>query len=161
MNLYFNTERSVFFLDQTLLNVCWRMTGGIRVGTSVANDPVPPSYSSTASPKFNTDKIAFGDGYEEVSESGIRPVRRSFQLKWNRVPDVQAKALMRFLCGEGTHSIYNRRVSEWFYWLPPLQFHTTANQAPIRMTCLEAPSCTAEGWNSNTLTATFTESFEL
>lgn len=160
MQLFFNTERSVFFLDPTLENVCWKvLPSGQRVGLEDPLDPMPVSYETTLKPVTFADRLQFGDAYEQVTESGIRSSRRVYEVRFSQVPDARAIALQRFFRGEGINSIYYRRPTEWFYWLPPRPLRTPDMVAPLRFLCIDKWSVTPVTFNSNTVSATFEESF--
>lgn len=160
MQLYFNSERSVFFLDPTLQGVCWReLPSGQRVGLEDPADPMPVSYETTLKPVTFADRVQFGDGYEQVTESGVRSSRRVYEVRFSKIPDARAIALQRFFRGEGINSIYYRRPSEWFYWLPPRPLRTPDMVTPLKFICLDKWSVTPDTYNSNTVSATFEESF--
>lgn len=159
MNLYFNTSQSIFFRDPSLQGEAWRINeSGLRVGLIVPDDPMPVSYNSALKPKSLVDRVTLGDGYEQITESGVRSQKRLFEVQWNAISDARAKALQRFFLGEGSNSIYYRRPSEWFWWLPPTPLRTTSS-IPIRVICVENWACNAITWNSNNFSATFEESF--
>lgn len=159
MNLHFNGSLSVFFRDDTLRNISWKLdTNGQPVGTVVRDDPLPPSYSLPVEPRISLDRVSFGDGYEQVTESGINPVKLVFKVRWSHLRVQQATALFRFFNGEGISSIYYRRPSEWFYWKPPPPF-SMATSLPRRFICVEFP-VTLNQWNDSEIQATFEESFQ-
>lgn len=159
MNLFWNSSSSIFFRDQTLQGVCWKaLPDGRRVGLVVESDPNPPSYSTSLKPKTFIDRLQFGDGYEQITESGIRSTKRIYEVRWENIPDLRARAIQRFLLGEGSTSIYYRRPSEWFWWLPPLPLQTPG-MLPLKVVCVEGWSITPNTYNSNSVSATFEETF--
>lgn len=160
MNLYFNGTSSVFFQDSSLKDDAWRsLNTGERVGLVVRDDPFPPAYNSSVKPKTLIDRVQLGDGYEQVTESGVRSQKLMFDLRWTALSDKRITALQRFFTGEGTTSIYNRRPSEWFWWFPPTPL-SRGVVLPIKVLCVDGWSSTAVTWNSNDLSATFEESFQ-
>lgn len=159
MNLFWNTSQSIFFQDPTLIGKAWRsLPDGRRVGILNTDDPLPPSYDSRLKPKTLVDRLQFGDGYEQITESGIRSQKLIFDLRWTALEDEKARAIQRFLTGEGENSIYFRRPSEWFWWLPPKSLRTNST-LPIKVICVDNWEITPTTWNSNNVSATFEESF--
>lgn len=157
MNLHFNGPLSVFFQDTTLRNIAWKLSGiGQPTGIIVPDDPVPPSYGISGAPKATLDTVEFGDGYMQVTESGVNAVKRVFNVQWIHVRTEVGTALRRFFEGEGENSIYYRRPSEWFFWRPPKPF---ATDLPIKIITLELPKIEIVSWNDVNITAVFTETF--
>lgn len=156
MNLYFNSSRSVFLLDQNLRNIVWIVNDS---GQRVFRDGfIEPSYDSPKSPKTNLDKLQFGDGYEQVALAGINPVQDSFELTFSKKRRALAVAMDRFFRGEPEGSIYNRNPSEWFWWIPTYPLAILGSQ-PIKVRC-ENWKVVPVSWDSVNVTATFTQSFE-
>jgi len=115
-------------------------------------------YQTSLKPKTLIDRVQFGDGYEQVTESGTRSQKLVFEIRWENIDDARAIALQRFLRGEGSTSIYYRRPSEWFWWYPPAPLRTP-NMRPMKFTCIDNWTVTPITFNSNSVSATFEESF--
>lgn len=161
MNLYFNTTSSVFLNDPTLENIVWKWvnpaTKVAKAMMSATGEPIPPSYGTRVNPEISVDVLTLGDGYEQVTEAGIRPIRKKLSLVFaGRRPEV-TRALDRFFGGDlGT--LYDRRPSEWFYFKVPFPFDD-ANAQPRKFRCQQY-SIEPVTYQSNTVSAEFVESFE-
>ena len=122
MNLHFNTEHSIFRFDPSLEGLVW-YTVGAEFKFYDGRQVIAASIRSGYSPEVTLDKVQFGDGYEQVTESGINPVRDKFDIVFDKKPRAVTRALKRFFNGEpGMGTIYDRRPSEWFFWLPPYPY---------------------------------------
>jgi phage-related protein len=157
-NLHFNGPQSVFLQDSTLEGIVWNWTNNQRV-------PVYPgeilklSYGTRSDPQVTVDRLAFGDGYEQITESGIRPVKLKFNVIFGRQRPAVVRALIRFFTGEyGTGTIYDRRPSSYFYFKVPYPWDDE-NAQPRKFICLNFPM-EPQTFHSNNVTATFEEVFQ-
>lgn len=157
MNLYFNTDQSVFFQDPTLANIAWRLVEGVPTSfEAMPIGPIVPSYNSGYEPEMLQTRLQLGDGYVHVSEAGIQSSRLMLSLNFNnRRPEV-IKALHRFFLGDGSRSIYNRRPSEWFYYMIPPGF---PREGEVRR-FLATYSGSMPSYQASSLTVRFEESFQ-
>jgi phage-related protein len=161
MNLYFNTDKSVFMSDPTLENIVWKWvnpsTKTAKTAMSTTGEPIPLSYGTRHTPEVTVDTLTLGDGYEQVTEAGIRPVRKKITVVF-KAREVQViRALIRFFEGDpGT--LYDRRPSEWFWFKLPYPYDD-ANARPRKWRCISFNS-EPETYNANTMTCEFVESFE-
>ena len=110
MNLYFNTYKNPFRLDETLIGA---------YPTNDADFPIRFSYGSSFEFKPLVDEVKFGDGYAQRSSSGIVRDTRECRLVFDKRRRVVARALRRFFLGDLTSTIYNRTPDEFFYMLLP------------------------------------------
>lgn len=157
-NLYFNTEKSVFRFDPSLQNVVWKSSGG-SITFLEGEQVIRASLESDSAPTFALDIVQFGDGYDQVTESGINAVRDHFNVKFDKKNRAITYALQRFFKGESTGSIYNRRVSEWFWWLPPYPFYQNSRNKPVKVRC-EEYSCSPVDYDAWTTSVKLIQSFE-
>lgn len=161
MNLYFNTSKSVFMLDPTLENLVWKWvnpsTKITKTFVSTTGEPIPISVGSRLNPEVTLDILTLGDGYEQVTEAGLRSVRLKLDVIFaKRQPEI-AWALNRFFRGDAG-SLYDRRPSEWFWFKVPYPFDD-ANAQPRKFRCISFPT-EPIAFHANTLTCEFVESFE-
>lgn len=159
-NLYFNTSLSVFRFDESLKDIIWTDPGRVLI---FGEQAIPCSYNTGVSPEFLVDTVQFGDGYEQVSESGIHGRRDVFSVVFSKQRRVVANAIRRFIYGEAENSIYARRVSEWFWWLPPYPIgERTSASDSVRVMKVRCNSfrMVHETFDSVNINATFVESFE-
>lgn len=156
MNLYFNTGNTVFKFDPTLEGIIWYKSGTSRLFYNP--QVIPCSYNSSDSPEVTIDKVQFGDGYEQVTEAGLNPVRNVFEVRFTKIRRATGRAVSRFLQGEPEGSIYYRRPSEWFYWVPPYPLAAIDSQ-PLKIRC-EKWRITAENFDTVNIDATFVKTFE-
>lgn len=159
MNLYFNTTSSVFLQDPTLEGYVWAYSDTSHQ-TKLLLDPavIPVSYSTSLEPTLSLDKIQLGDGYEQVTEQGIRPVRDVYNITFGKRRPQVAIAMDRFFRGEDEFSIYNRRPSEYFWFTPAYPFDKVT-ALPRKFRC-ETWKMIPETYSAITITAQFIESFE-
>lgn len=157
-SLYFNTARSVFRFDPSLQNIIWR-SGGNGIIFTHGEHVIPAAYGTSLNPEINVDEVKFGDSYEQVTEAGINPVRDVFEVLFSKQRREVTHAVQRFLKGEGNGSIYNRRPSEWFWWLPPYPFYANSINEPMRIRCLNY-SIVPIAFNAWDIKCTFAQTFE-
>lgn len=155
-NLYLNTERSPFLLDPTLESIVWTRVAGVPTYKDKDN-PIQFSFGTSDQPEILVDKLQLGDGYEQVTESGIQSHRLRYTLLFNRKPYAVIVALRRFFLGGGANSIYNRRPSEWFWFKAGYPFEL-ANEEPKKF--LASFSSNAQEWNNHSMTVDLVQSFE-
>lgn len=110
MNLYFNTYRNPFRLDQTL-------TG--HYPASDADFPIRFSYGSRFDYKPLVDQVNFGDGYAQRSAAGIQKRAMRIQLTFDKRRNEVARALRRFFMGDASSTLYNRSPEEFFFLAVP------------------------------------------
>lgn len=161
MNLFFNGPKSVFMVDPTLENIVWKWTNPstkiTRTTIDPNGEPIPFSYGTRSNPELTLDVLTLGDGYEQVTEAGIRPVRLQMNIMFAKKRPEVARALYRFFAGDpGT--IYDRRPSEWFWFKVPYPFDD-AEAAPRKFRCTSFP-IEPVTWHANNVNCTFVESFE-
>jgi phage-related protein len=161
MNLYFNTERSVFLLDPTLEGMIWYWNSPSNKTTRIpySSEIIPASYGTRSEPLVSLDRLVLGDGYEQVTEVGLRPVRLNMTVVFAKKRPEVVRALMRFFTGEpNSGSIYDRRPSEYFYFKVPYPWDAE-DAEPRKFRCTAFPMEPAT-YQSNTLTCTFEEFFD-
>lgn len=88
----------------------------------------------------------FEGGYRQRATFGPNNVRRSEELTWEGLSNVEAAALIAFLAARGG--------SEAFFWTPP------GEAAAVLWSCQEFERSEA-GRNAATVTAAFTQEFDL
>jgi len=156
----FNTEDSVFKGDPSLKGIVWKWDNELfpKKKLLIRPEAIPFSYGTENSPIVTVDVLKLGDGYEQVVEAGIRPVQDSYKVVFDKKPRVVARALVRFLEGEGPGSIYERRPSEWFWVKWPDSFERP--EAPLRKFRCQKYSITPVTYDAVTVNAEFVESFE-
>lgn len=160
MNLYFNTPSSVFLQDDTLKGVVWdevTESSALVRRFRDSENPIRCSYSSRANPELLVDVMKLGDGYEQASPSGIRPVRMKYSLNFDNRNNLISRALSRFFLGDAPSSIYNRHPAEWFYFKVPAPLTGSGELRKFRVTGFsQVPS----QFNSTTTNVEIEEVFE-
>lgn len=107
---------------------------------------VNPSYGLRSAGTFARDVSQFGDGYELRRPSGLNSHRRTWDITWRLLDEMQMQTLRDFLNHRlGVHA---------FVWPMP-------SGPQVKVICEEPPVESHDNWNSFTLTATFKEDFGL
>lgn len=70
-----------------------------------------PTYSTAGIYEVRTNRVTFGDGYEQRAEDGINAARLSYDMRFNSITQAKAAALTAFLRAHGS--------TVAFIWTPP------------------------------------------
>lgn len=130
------------------------MDSGQPVGMNLPEDPLAASYGSTLETELLLEEVTFGDGYKQLTPTGLRPAQDRYPLRLQARPDVVVRAVRRFLVGEGATSIYNRTPAEWFWYQPPPAFQQNPGLTVLPVIC-KAFTVQAVAYNVNHIEITF------
>lgn len=108
--------------------------------------PRAPDVGTQDAPKLSLLKADFGDGYSQITASGLNHIRRNLSLSWEYLTPTAAKTITDFLTAQGGYKP--------FYYTPSNE--TTA----VKWTCEEWRDERLKG-GMRKVTATFVQSFNL
>ena len=103
-----------------------------------------PDFGATKKLQPRVNAIAFGDGYEQRARNGLNTNPQVWSLSFSNRTDIEAEAIDAFLTARGG--------VESFDWTP-------YNESAGKYVCKEW-SKSLDGFNRNTVEATFIQIFE-
>ena len=107
---------------------------------------IPPSYQSNKRTDFATLTANFGEGYTQRARDGLNSLRRAWSLVWNNLSNADTDTIVNFL---NAH-----QGDEAFHWNDPI---TNTNEL---VTCSFYTE-TYNSYNATSISATFTEQFDI